>query len=73
MIHVCLPIGSYQTVFGTNSTMTACMVDSAGQCKESWDVEVMSCGVFNMVYLVPTTSCGRYCMGTYRDNKCMYK
>ena len=57
--------GSYQTVLGTNSTMTACMVDGAGVCIESWDVAAINCGIFNMVYLVPSTRCGRYCMDSW--------
>jgi hypothetical protein len=58
-----LIIGSYPMSYGESSIMGACMVGNDTQCKESWEVNAINCGDYNIVYLEPTVNCGRYCMG----------
>ena len=56
-------LGSYPTDNYENGTMTACVVSLGNDCLYSWDVPVMRCEDFNLVYLEPVPHCGRYCMG----------
>ena len=64
---VLLVSGSYPNETYENVTMTACVVKWGMDCYYSWNVPVMKCEDFNVVYLEPAPFCGRYCMGWYQD------
>ncbi|CAC5372516.1 unnamed protein product [Mytilus coruscus] len=61
--------GSYPTAYGEYRTLKACRVGTISNCKDSWDVTVVNCMSYNVAYLEPVSSCGRYCMESKTDYK----
>ncbi|CAG2222323.1 OCTN [Mytilus edulis] len=65
--------GTYSTNFGEYRSMSACQVGNSSICEKSWNVTVLSCMTFNVVYLEPVvSSCGRYCMEPEWTNPSWY-
>ena len=52
--------------------MKACMVGNSSSCDDVWNVMVMNCGGYNVVYLKPVAKCGRFCIGLQQNrNACL--
>ncbi|XP_063404491.1 uncharacterized protein LOC134687958 [Mytilus trossulus] len=58
--------GTYPVNINENHTMLACKVGNSSNCEDSWNVTVQNCLTFNVIYLEPVWSCGRYCMESER-------
>ncbi|XP_076077826.1 uncharacterized protein LOC143048184 isoform X4 [Mytilus galloprovincialis] len=54
--------GTYPVIPYENHSMLACKVGSSSNCEDSWNIIVQNCLTFNVIYLEPVSSCGRYCM-----------